>query len=118
MIPDPEPQEQSLQRVEPPVPEQEMPPVRFGFLAGVGITMFSMLGALLLAIVMGVRGDSAAFRLILGVSQLGLMLLPTLYLARSQPLPTREIFRLKTAPPLAYVAILFGVISLSPVLQC
>jgi membrane protease YdiL (CAAX protease family) len=53
----------------------------------------------------------------LGLSLLLLMLLPTLYLARTQSLPLRDLFRLRPTSPLVFVATLIGVISLSTILQ-
>jgi membrane protease YdiL (CAAX protease family) len=53
----------------------------------------------------------------LGVSLLVLMLLPTLYLARTQSLPLRDLFRLRPASPTVFLAVLVGVVSLSTVLQ-
>jgi membrane protease YdiL (CAAX protease family) len=96
----------------------EMPPIRFGFLAGLGVTMFSMLGALILALPFKSADNSVLFRMVLGISQLGLLLLPTLYLARAQSLPFRELFRLRRVPLLTYPVMLIGIVSILLVAQC
>jgi membrane protease YdiL (CAAX protease family) len=99
------------------VRDDEMPPVRFGLIAGIGVTLCAMLGALAASKVLHIRQNSPYYELMLGLSLLVLMLLPTLYLARTQSLPSRDLFRLRPTSPLVFVATLIGVISLSTILQ-
>jgi membrane protease YdiL (CAAX protease family) len=114
--------EDDIQSVADPTPpavvrDDEMPPVRFGVLAGIGVTLCAMLGALTTSKALGIRQNSPYYVLLLGLSLMILMLLPTLYLARTQSLPLRDLFRLRPTTPLVFVAMLIGVIALATILQ-
>jgi membrane protease YdiL (CAAX protease family) len=54
----------------------------------------------------------------LGLSQLCLMLLPTLYVPRLQSLPAAKLFRLRPAPAFAYPAALLGMLAIHLIGGC
>lgn len=92
----------------------EESPVRFGVLTAIGVTLLFQFGAQLVLLR---YKDPSLLPAITALTQISLMLVPTIYAARAQELPTRELFRLHKVSPGFHLAAIVGIITLWPVVQ-
>ncbi|MEO6049581.1 MAG: hypothetical protein ABIQ57_19005, partial [Candidatus Kapaibacterium sp.] len=84
------------------------------------LTFLSNIGGVIIVVALRqvVESHMQVALLAIGLSQLGLMLLPTLYVHRIQSLPVGELLRLRPAPPLAYPAALLGILAIHGISGC
>jgi membrane protease YdiL (CAAX protease family) len=91
-------------------------PIWFGVLIAIGVTLLFQLGGLAISDRVGDDNPLLA-RLLFAATQLGLMLVPTLLIARSQPVPYRELLRLRPVSWVHGAGALVGTLLLWQVLQ-
>jgi membrane protease YdiL (CAAX protease family) len=89
-------------------------PVRFGILAALGLSLLPQLG---LGLMIALLPEDPPILLMMGATQILLMLLPTLLARRLQSLPARELFRLKNPGWIGFAFLALGLLSLWPLLQ-
>jgi membrane protease YdiL (CAAX protease family) len=94
---------------------EEENPIRFGILMALGLSLLPQLG---LGLMIALLPDDPPMLPLMGISQIVLMLLPTLLVARTQSLPRRELFRLKNPGWIGFAFLALGLLSLWPLLQC
>ena len=93
-------------------------PVLFGTVAALGITLLFQCGALIAGLMVPPDATGPLLTALpLGIAQLAVMLLPTLYLHRSQSLPPSDLLRLRPAPIASYVAAAVGTLAIWQILQ-
>jgi membrane protease YdiL (CAAX protease family) len=93
-------------------------PVVFGVVAALGITLLFQFGAVVAGRMVPPDATGPLLTALpLGIAQLAVMLLPTLYLHRAQSLPPSELLRLRPAPIASYVAAAVGTLAIWQLLQ-
>jgi len=93
-------------------------PLLFGIVTAIGITLLFQFGAAIAGALSPADDATPLLTTIpLGIAQLALMLLPTLYSYRAQPLRPSELLRLRPAPAASYVAAVVGMFALWQILQ-
>ncbi len=93
-------------------------PLLFGIITAIGITLLFQFGAAIAGALSPADGAAPLLTTIpLGIAQLALMLLPTLYSYRAQSLPPSQLLRLRPAPAAAHVAAVVGMVALWQILQ-
>lgn len=92
----------------------EVNPVRIAIGAAIGL---AVLPQLMLALVIGLGGEDLPMLPLMGATQLLLMLVPTIMVARLQPIPPRELFRLRKPELIGFAFLVAGLLSIWPLLQ-
>ncbi|MDB5033523.1 MAG: hypothetical protein JWQ98_764 [Chlorobi bacterium] len=83
-------------------------------MTALALTFISNIGGMIIVVALRrvVESRPQLVLFAIGLSQLGLMLLPTLFVHRRQSLPAGQLLRLRPAPALAYPAALLGTLAI------